>query len=102
MTRVSTTQRASPGVKVRLRFVNIARQPAKERQSRYSRAFLLQVLPASSIALSTTSGTGSAHRKRCATQRHDFGLRWITVRIFSCLLYTSDAADDLLCVALGG
>ena len=26
------------------------------------------------------------------------GLRWVT----TCLLYTSDAADDLLCVDLGG
>ena len=37
---------------------------------------------------------------------HDTALRGldrqIPYRIHSCLLYTSDAADDLLCVDLGG
>ena len=28
--------------------------------------------------------------------------RWLTVQYTHCLLYTSDAADDLLCVDLGG
>src|SRR5680860_1164517 len=27
---------------------------------------------------------------------------WTTITVTACLLYTSDAADDLLCVALGG
>src|SRR5659263_87127 len=26
----------------------------------------------------------------------------ITIKLYACLLYTSDAADDLLCVDLGG
>ena len=29
-------------------------------------------------------------------------LRHIVVCLYDCLLYTSDAADDLLCVDLGG
>ena len=33
---------------------------------------------------------------------HLYGIDISIVRYFTCLLYTSDAADDLLCVDLGG
>ena len=30
------------------------------------------------------------------------GVLWKSQEVYTCLLYTSDAADDLLCVDLGG
>ena len=30
------------------------------------------------------------------------GVQEVSVRVYSCLLYTSDAADDMQCVDLGG
>ena len=49
-------------------------------------------------------GGGVAHSVLILSLTIAFGiiLAKIKVRGVSCLLYTSDAADDLLCVALGG
>ena len=38
----------------------------------------------------------------CDGRRLEWGPRWRCPECGCCLLYTSDAADDLLCVDLGG
>src|SRR5450756_3142233 len=42
------------------------------------------------------------HWLRAGTAVHHQRAEWMLSRVYTCLLYTSDAADDLLCVDLGG
>src|SRR5680860_1914376 len=45
---------------------------------------------------------GEEQNRRYGTVGHDAGLGYCGREGHTCLLYTSDAADDLLCVDLGG
>src|SRR5450756_2775546 len=47
-------------------------------------------------------GAGSPSRLSAARRRDVRGVFSSWTRLATCLLYTSDAADDLLCVDLGG
>ena len=80
---------ASAGVPV----VMISQQDGDWLKSKLSDTLSAQILPTSKKLIQTSSAT-------IELSQADFGVG--ITKYLSCLLYTSDAADDLLCVDLGG
>ena len=54
------------------------------------------------VDTNTQSGESTNRRFATRTWALDFNIQILDALFNSCLLYTSDAADDLLCVDLGG